>query len=144
MFGRNKNKKLTAVEKKHRDKIKNYSKNAFNVKSDIARFIPTNYEKYAVEIANYLMNHKSAVVDFRKASDVDFQRLIDFLSGTTYTLGGTIDKLGDRIYLIAPSSVSVKDEKELSTMKDSLLSGDSPDNKMDALESSVNDDNPFN
>lgn len=105
---------LSKEQKEHKKRIKGYSKQAYNIRTNITRFRPLGFEKSALQIANHLMTHKGAIVDFSAMTSDEYQRLIDFISGAVYCLGGSIDKLGDKLYLITPSSVNVKDDDQIS------------------------------
>lgn len=61
----------------------------------------------AQHIADYLKNRKPAVVNFENTEKEVAKRMIDFISGTTYALGGTIQKIGNNIFLCAPNNVDV-------------------------------------
>ena len=68
-------------------------------------------------IADYLKTRKPVVLNFEN-TDVDvIRRIIDFISGTTYGLDGTIQKVGQNIFLCAPDNVDVsrKEVKEESS-----------------------------
>jgi cell division inhibitor SepF len=36
------------------------------------------------------------------------ERIIDFLNGVTYALDGTVEKIGDKVYLFAPANIEVE------------------------------------
>lgn len=61
----------------------------------------------AQHIADYLKNRKPVVVNFENTEKEVAKRMIDFISGTTYALGGTIQKIGNNIFLCAPNNVDV-------------------------------------
>lgn len=63
----------------------------------------------AQEIANSLKAKKPVVVNFESTESETAKRIIDFISGTTYALGGEIKKLGRSVFLCAPSNVNVSD-----------------------------------
>lgn len=63
----------------------------------------------AQEIANSLKSKKPVVVNFEGTESETAKRIIDFISGTTYALGGEIKKLGRSVFLCAPSNVNVSD-----------------------------------
>lgn len=63
----------------------------------------------AQEIANSLKSKKPVVVNFESTESETAKRIIDFISGTTYALGGEIKKLGRSVFLCAPSNVNVSD-----------------------------------
>lgn len=61
----------------------------------------------AQQVADYLKNRKPVVVNFENSDKEVAKRMIDFISGTTYALGGTIQKVGSNIFLCAPNNVDV-------------------------------------
>ena len=61
----------------------------------------------AQHIADHLKNRKPVVVNLESTEQEVAKRMIDFISGTTYALGGTIQKVGNNIFLCAPVNVDV-------------------------------------
>lgn len=61
----------------------------------------------AQTVADFLKNRKPVVVNFESSEKEVAKRMIDFISGTTYALGGTIQKIGNDIFLCAPNNVDV-------------------------------------
>jgi len=61
----------------------------------------------AQHVADHLKNRKPVVVNFENCDKDIAKRMIDFISGTTYALGGTIQKVGNNIFLCAPTNVDV-------------------------------------
>ncbi len=61
----------------------------------------------AQQIADYLKSRKPVVVNFENTDSEIAKRMIDFMSGTAYALGGTIQKVGKDIFLCAPYNVEV-------------------------------------
>lgn len=70
--------------------------------------MPNSFDD-AQEIANSLKSKKPVVVNFENTESETAKRIIDFISGTTYALGGEIKKLGRSVFLCAPSNVNVSD-----------------------------------
>lgn len=58
-------------------------------------------------IADNLKNRKQVVINLERTPVESRQRIIDFISGTTYALDGHIQKIGDNIFLFAPSNVEI-------------------------------------
>jgi len=70
-------------------------------------FEPRSYEE-SPEIADHLKSHRPVVVNLQLVRrDVSF-RIIDFLSGTVYALGGSIQKLGPDIFIFTPANVDIQ------------------------------------
>lgn len=61
----------------------------------------------AQHVADHLKNRKPVVVNFENCDKEVAKRMIDFISGTTYALGGSIQKIGNHIFLCAPNNVDV-------------------------------------
>lgn len=61
----------------------------------------------AQHVADHLKNKKPVVVNFENTDAEIAKRIIDFISGTTYALAGNIQKVGNNIFLCAPSNVDV-------------------------------------
>lgn len=61
----------------------------------------------AQHVADYLKNRKPVVVNFENTDEEVAKRMVDFISGTTYALSGTIQKVGNNIFLCAPNNVDV-------------------------------------
>ena len=60
------------------------------------------------QIADYLKNNSSVVVNLRRVTPDQAKRIVDFLSGTIYAIGGDLQKLGGGIFLCTPNSVNVE------------------------------------
>lgn len=67
---------------------------------------PADFDS-AQNVADYLKNRKPVVVNFENTEKDVAKRMIDFISGITYALNGTIQKIGSDIFLCAPSNVDV-------------------------------------
>jgi cell division inhibitor SepF len=61
----------------------------------------------AQEIADHLKNRRSVVVNLQRIEHDQAKRIVDFLSGTVYAIGGDIQKIGINIFLCTPDNVEV-------------------------------------
>ncbi len=61
----------------------------------------------AQQVADHLKNRKPVVLNFENTDNEVAKRMVDFISGTTYALGGNIQKVGHDIFLCAPNNVDV-------------------------------------
>ena len=59
-------------------------------------------------IADHLKAKNTVVVNLKRVTEVQSKRIIDFLTGTLYAIGGDLQKLGPGIYLCTPKNVSVQ------------------------------------
>ena len=60
------------------------------------------------QIADHLKNRNSVVVNLKRVTSDQAKRIIDFLSGTVYAIGGSMEKIGVGIYLCTPKNVNVQ------------------------------------
>lgn len=60
------------------------------------------------QIADYLKNRNSVVVNLKRVTPDQAKRIVDFLYGTIYAIGGDLQKLGGGIFLCTPNNVNVE------------------------------------
>lgn len=70
---------------------------------------PTNYDD-AREIADAIKARKIVLVNATVLETKIAQRLVDFVSGSCYVLGATLQEIEQRVYLLSPSNVEVTSE----------------------------------
>ena len=59
------------------------------------------------QIADYLKNRNAVIVNLKRVTPDQAKRIVDFLYGTIYAIGGDIQKLGGGIFLCTPNNVRV-------------------------------------
>ncbi|MEY9978395.1 cell division protein SepF [Lysinibacillus sp. RC79] len=64
----------------------------------------------AQDIAEHLKNKRAAILNLQRIEREQGVRIIDFLSGTVYALGGDIQRIGKDIFLCTPDNVEVSGE----------------------------------
>ena len=60
------------------------------------------------QIADYLKNRSAVVVNLKRVTPDQAKRIVDFLSGTLYAIGGDLQKLGGGIFLCTPKNINVE------------------------------------
>lgn len=60
------------------------------------------------QIADHLKKRNTVVVNMKRVTPDQAKRIIDFLSGTVYALGGDLQKIGMGIFLCTPRNVNVE------------------------------------
>lgn len=70
---------------------------------------PVDYEE-ATEICDALKNRRIVVVNTTMLELKIAQRLLDFISGSCYALGGELQQIEKGVYLLSPSNVEVTNE----------------------------------
>ena len=77
---------------------------------------PESFEE-AREIADNLKSNKPVIVNLEKIEKEQARRMVDFVSGASYALGGDIQKISNMIFLVTPYNVGI-----LGDFKDELKS----------------------
>lgn len=67
---------------------------------------PLNFED-AQKIADDLKNRRAVVINLEQAELELAVRIIDFVGGTTYAVGGSMQKIGKGIFLVVPSNIDI-------------------------------------
>ena len=60
------------------------------------------------QIADHLKMKNTVVVNMKRVTPDQAKRIVDFLSGTVYALGGDLQKIGGGIFLCTPKNVDVE------------------------------------
>ena len=60
------------------------------------------------QIADHLKKKNTVVVNMKRVTPDQAKRIVDFLSGTVYALGGDLQKIGAGIFLCTPKYVDVE------------------------------------
>ena len=68
-------------------------------------------EKYedVVAVAEHLLNHCTVVLDLNDANKEVRRRILDFLSGVAFSIGGQVRRVTENTYIITPSNVDVSE-----------------------------------
>ncbi len=92
-----------------------------NVQMQVVIIKPECYED-AQEICDQIKTKRPVVVNLEKVEYSVAQRIMDFLSGTCYSLEGSIQRVANNIFIIAPENVGISaDFKEELKTKGVLL-----------------------
>ena len=60
------------------------------------------------QIVDHLKNRNTVVVNLKRVTSDQAKRIVDFLSGTIYAIGGDLQKIGGGIFLCTPNNVNVE------------------------------------
>ena len=58
--------------------------------------------------ADGFKNGEQQIVNLERATPQMAERIIDFLNGVCYAMDGTVERVGDKVYLFAPANVAVE------------------------------------
>lgn len=68
------------------------------------------------QIADHLKMRNTVVVNLKRVTSDQAKRIIDFLAGTIYAIGGDLQKIGGGIFLCTPNNINIQgkitDDKE--------------------------------
>ena len=67
---------------------------------------PNTFDE-AKDITNHLKQDKPVVVNLESVDGALAHRIFDFLCGAVYALDGSIQKISNRIFIIAPENVEI-------------------------------------
>lgn len=67
---------------------------------------PRSYEEVQ-QIADHLKDREPVIVSLEGIDKAVSRRILDFVSGTTYALDGSIHRIGEEIFLFAPLNVTI-------------------------------------
>lgn len=70
---------------------------------------PKVYEDVQM-LADNLKNRRPVIVNLEKADQELARRVVDFISGATYALNGSLQKVGSGIFLFVPSNMDISSE----------------------------------
>lgn len=71
---------------------------------------PTEF-KDGPSIAEHLLSKRTVVLNLEDADKDTSRRLIDFLFGVAYSIGGEIKKVANNAYVITPQNVAISNDK---------------------------------
>ncbi len=100
------------VEENGEDAFYTTSKEAYSEQNGVAGskmmlLEPRAYSE-SQQIADYLKNRSAVVVNLKRVTPDQAKRIVDFLYGTIYAIGGDLQKLGGGIFLCTPNNVNVE------------------------------------
>lgn len=95
---------VEAINEYETTKSKTVSKLANDTK--MVLFEPRTFEEVD-EVAKRIKENRAVVVNLHKLTREYAQRTIDFLTGVTFALDGTIQKIGTNVILCAPRTMGV-------------------------------------
>lgn len=81
-----------------------------NVGGDGSKLILLEPRAYSEsqQIADHLKNRHTVVVNLKRVTADQAKRIVDFLSGTIYAIGGDLQKIGGGIFLCTPNNINVQ------------------------------------
>jgi len=88
--------------------------------SHVSIRLPVTFEDARLA-ADGLKEGRQQIVNLEKTPQEMSERIIDFLNGVTYALNGFVEKVGDRVYLFAPSNVVIEVPEDMRKVSASIF-----------------------
>lgn len=87
-----------------------YTSESVNIPSGMGKMILLEPRAFSEsqQIADHLKKRNTVVVNMKRVTPEQAKRIIDFLSGTVYAIGGDLQKIGVGIFLCTPKNVNVE------------------------------------
>ena len=60
------------------------------------------------QIADHLKRRNTVVVNLKRVTSDQAKRIVDFLAGTIYAIGGDLQKIGGGIFLCTPNNINIQ------------------------------------
>ncbi len=60
------------------------------------------------QIADHLKMRNTVVVNLKRVTSDQAKRIVDFLAGTIYAIGGDLQKIGSGIFLCTPNNINIQ------------------------------------
>ena len=82
----------------------------------VSLVVPKSFND-AQKVADKLKADVPVIINFQSADPELAKRLVDFASGLTYALDGSMQRVADRVFLLTPASISVSAEDKALLME---------------------------
>lgn len=99
--------RLSSAEDEYYKSEPTEQENSGNSTNKMILLEPRAYSE-SQQIADHLKNRNSVVVNLKRVTSDQAKRIIDFLSGCIYAIGGNMQKVGVGIYLCTPKNINVQ------------------------------------
>jgi cell division inhibitor SepF len=90
--------------------------NGHRTAGQVSLVVPKSFND-AQKVADKLKADVPVIINFQSADPELAKRLVDFASGLTYALDGSMQRVADRVFLLTPASISVSAEDKALLME---------------------------
>lgn len=87
-----------------------------NVQMRVVVIQPESFEETR-DITNHLKSNKPVVINLEAVEREVARRIIDFLSGAVYAIDGSMEKVSNGIFILAPSNIEIMSDSIKENMK---------------------------
>ncbi|MBQ3598160.1 MAG: cell division protein SepF [Clostridia bacterium] len=78
---------------------------------------PERYED-VTGIAQHLLHRRTVVLNLENTNKETIRRIIDFLSGVAFAIGGNLNRVANSTYVITPKNVELSDDQKESSAEE--------------------------
>lgn len=79
------------------------------------------------QIADHLLNNRTVVLNLEATNKETARRILDFLSGVAYSIGGQLKRVANNTFVITPNNVDVTGDQMRASSSDSASSAQPSD-----------------
>ena len=90
--------------------------NGHRAAGQVSLVVPKSFND-AQKVADKLKADVPVIINFQSADPELAKRIVDFASGLTYALDGSMQRVADRVFLLTPSTISVSAEDKALLME---------------------------
>lgn len=87
-------------------------------KNNKIRIVEPRVYSEAKNIAKHILSEEAVLVNFHLVEEYQARRIVDFMTGTVYALGGDIQRVGNEIFLCTPANMEIDGTTAQSLVKD--------------------------
>lgn len=80
-------------------------------------YAPTKFDEQVKQIADDLIKRNAVIVNFEGVSEIDQQRIGDFVVGSVYMINGSAEQISNKIVLYVPSGIEYEHAAILPSMR---------------------------
>jgi len=95
---------------KTRERERNNVTKLSNYKGHEVRIIDPRSYGDTTQIVDQLLENKTVILNLHLLDKENAQKTIDFVCGATYAIGGTVQKVGDTVFVFTPNTVQLSVE----------------------------------
>ena len=92
------------------------AQNGHRAAGQVSLVVPKSFND-AQKVADKLKADVPVIINLQSADPELAKRLVDFASGLTYALDGSMQRVADRVFLLTPSSIAVSAEDKALLME---------------------------
>lgn len=99
--------------------LRKYNQTNTNKRTYNAEVKIYNIEKFedSKVISDEIRSRRAVIINISRVDTKTAQRLLDFVSGSTYALDGEITEIMDKVYVLTPNNIKISEEMNATNIK---------------------------